>query len=360
MIWSSLPLRIKILLISSAIVIVFAAAFRAEMSERAVTGDFSVGNSGEFEVSAFPPSRPKVSDRLSRFVDSFVRVGTSTLLSEDAPISVIAPSAPKPPVNTITAASYLVGNLETGEIYFSLEIDRAYAIASITKLVTVLVARNILKPDQLIPITPTMLEPYGEEGGLRLGDTLTASELTYPLILESSNDAAEALAEAAGMSVFISEMNALVSRLGMKKTYFDEPSGLSPGDVSSARDLFTFAQHLYKNEQLILELTRLYRHELATTTATTSDVSASSTTPSTVRGGYAFKNTNPFVGDPHYIGGKTGRTNAALESMLSMFRYEVKGKSYPVAIIVLRSQIGNRQYDSATLYSRLMSKLESK
>lgn len=349
--WRSLPFRIRALLVSAIAVIVVSAAFRAEMSGQG-TRTTSDGVAVEASTSAFGFRKPQVSPRLARFVDSFVKVGTSTLISEDAPIprvNSVASSTVVAP-DTVTAEAYLVGNLQTGEVYSYLNPDHSYAIASISKLVTVLVARDVLKSDQPVFITPSMLEPYGEEGGLRLGDTLTAHELTYPLILESSNDAAEALAEAAGRDVFIKSMNDLVEGLGMKKTHFDESSGLSPGDVSSARDLFKFARHLYRYEPSILELTRLPSYAFATT----------STATSTERGPYAFKNTNPFVGDPHYIGGKTGRTNAALESMLSMFRYEIHGKVYPIAIVVLRSQIGNRQYDSSTLYSRLMNKLESK
>ncbi len=361
--WRSLPFRIRALLVSAIVIVAVSAAFRAEMSgqgKRTTSDDVGI----EASTSAFGFRKPQVSPRLARFVDSFVKVGTSTLISEDAPVPRVNSIASSTAVasDTVTAEAYLVGNLQTGEIYSYLNPDHSYAIASISKLVTVLVARDALKSDQPILITPSMLEPYGEEGGLRLGDTLTAHELTYPLILESSNDAAEALAEAAGRDVFIKSMNDLVEGLGMKKTHFDEPSGLSPGDVSSARDLFKFARHLYHDEPSILELTRLPSYAFATTSIAIAPgtLSTTSTATSTERGAYAFKNTNPFVGDPHYIGGKTGRTNAALESMLSMFRYEIHGRLYPIAIVVLRSQIGNRQYDSSTLYSRLMNKLESK
>jgi D-alanyl-D-alanine endopeptidase (penicillin-binding protein 7) len=198
----------------------------------------------------------------------------------------------------------------------------------------------------MITITDKVLEAgYGAAGGLIENESFSPEELEYPLLLESSNDAAEAFAAAVGYSTYIQLMNALAQqKIGLKNTRFFDPSGMSPGNVSNARDLFKLAQYLYPNEQGLLEITGLPKMNIATTSAHQS---------------HEFTNIDPFVYDPHFIGGKTGRTDQAKEAMLSLFTYSSKGKIYPVGVIVLRSEFSARETDSETLFSRLMTKLDS-
>lgn len=262
------------------------------------------------------------------------------------PLPTPRPSAPvRPVVPTVSAEAYLVANLDTGEIYSSQNTKAVFPIASLSKLVTALVALQSMSPDQMITITQPMLDAYGEAGRLALGESYTVSELLYPLLLESSNDAAEALALFHGYSTFIQKMNALVAELGMTSTSFRDASGLSSGNGGNAEDLFKLAQYIYRTQQPLLTLTRQVSYSVAS---------------STHHGAKTWHSINPFPYDPHFMGGKTGRTYEAKESMISLFRYNAGGISYPVAIIVLRSDFSVREEDSSYLFEQFIRKIEGR
>ena len=121
----------------------------------------------------------------------------------------------------------------------------------------------------------------------------------------------------------------------MPATYFADPSGLSEHNQSSARDFFTFARYLYLYRPDILALTRTVR----TTVATTSD-----------HGSHDFASIHPFVTDYRFIGGKTGRTPEAGETMLT----EMRLNGQPIAIIVLGSEFAHRASDTQLLIDTVM------
>jgi D-alanyl-D-alanine carboxypeptidase len=262
------------------------------------------------------------------------------LLQDPPQETVKVPVKPAKPL--ISAEAYLVGNVETGEIYIEHNPGAVFPIASLSKLITAMIATHSMKSDQKITITQSMLDAYGDAGHLVLGETFTVSELLYPLLLESSNDAAEAIAEGFGFDSFIALMNSFVRDINMTSTSFKDSSGLSSGNVSNSRDLFTLSRYLYANEKSLLDLSRLSQMELASTTE---------------HGGHIFHTINPFPGDPHFIGGKTGRTIEARESMISLFSYPQGGKIYPIAIIVLRSDWSTREIDSGILFEQAVVKI---
>lgn len=263
-------------------------------------------------------------------------------VAESVPVYLAKPAISARPL--ISAEAYMVANLQTGEIYNSFNPNKIFPIASLSKLMTAIIASHNMASDEPIQITQKALDDgYGDAGHFTLGETLTVSEMLYPLLLESSNDAAEALAQSYGYDKFIASMNALASELNMKSTSFKDASGLSPGNISSATDLFILARYLYTKEQSILEITRLPVKTVATTTE---------------HGLHIWHSTNPFPFDPHFLGGKTGRTTEAKESMVSLLRYTQGQTSYPVAVIVLRSDFSLRELDSSILFTKFMQKLE--
>ncbi|MDP3962379.1 MAG: serine hydrolase [bacterium] len=258
--------------------------------------------------------------------------------------TTVSSKSSAPAASLVSAEAYLVKNLDTGKIYSERNTRSVFPIASITKLITALVALENIGPDKKITITQEMLDGgYGDAGHLVVGESLTVSELTYPLLMESSNDVAEALAQSYGYGAFLGKMNEFVSSLGMSATSFRDASGMSSGNVSSANDLYILAKYLYTKKKPILDLSRTKVMALASTTE---------------HGEHTFKTINPFSFDPNFVGGKTGRTNEAKESMISLFRYEQNGISYPVAIIVLRSDFV-REIDSSTLFGQFLQKIKA-
>jgi len=242
----------------------------------------------------------------------------------------------------ISAQAYLVANLDTGEVYIEHNPTVVFPIASLTKLITALVVLHTIPPDQKMTVNESMLAAYGNAGHLVLGETLTAKELLYPLLLESSNDAAEVLAQSYGYTEFIRLMNAFAGTIGMPSTFFKDASGMSSANSSNARDLFALSRHLYRSEKELLDLTR----QVTMSVASTSE-----------HGPHTWKTINPFPLDPHFIGGKTGRTAEARESMISLFRYNDGANSYPIAIIVLRADFTSREVDSSRLLEKFITRV---
>ena len=203
-----------------------------------------------------------------------------------------------------------------------------------------------------------MLAVYPNSYGVELGEKFTLHDLLYAMLLQSNDNIAEGIAMAysspatyisapAGTSpsetFFIQKMNALSASLGLTQTHFQDASGLAAGNVSDAKDLFSFARYLYANQQSLLGITTTYSYPVATTTDHL---------------GHDFINIDPFVGDPHYVGGKTGRTDLAGETMLSIFDYKQNGIDYPIVVIVLHSDLSERQNDSSKLYLQAIDLIE--
>jgi D-alanyl-D-alanine carboxypeptidase len=282
-------------------------------------------------------------------VVSGVRMIEEDILLDDHEKPIAKPSVlpnPKPITKPyITAESYIVGNLKTGEIYLQLNSDKVAPIASVSKLYTALVVKHVFDQEKEISITQTMLDAYGESGGLRLDERFKPEELLYALLLVSSNDAAEAFAQSFGFEEFMSNMNGFAKEIGMHKTYFSDPSGLSPQNISNASDLFALAKYLYSSEKNILDISKTVEFNIATTTE---------------HGSHHYVNINPFTAYSYFSGGKTGRTNEAKEAMVSIFDQTVGDTTYPIAVIVLRSDLGEREMNTEKLLGLFMDKVSGK
>jgi D-alanyl-D-alanine carboxypeptidase len=151
----------------------------------------------------------------------------------------LAPTAPPPPI--IKARSTILVDLDSGKTLFQLDPRGRHAPASLTKVVTALVALDHLRIDQVVTVPPTISQlPWDSTRmGLRAGERLTVRELLYGLFLNSGNDAAITLSEAVmPRATFVALMNARAAGLGMTDTHFVNPIGLDdPGHYTSAADL---------------------------------------------------------------------------------------------------------------------------
>ncbi|MEK9186325.1 MAG: CapA family protein [Patescibacteria group bacterium] len=234
------------------------------------------------------------------------------------------------PFPSISAEAFLVADIKNGTITQQKNKEEILPIASITKLMVAAVSIETLNQHNPIAITEEILkEGYGNYGSLRSGETITAGEMLYPLLLESSNDAAVALATARGKENFIKLMNQKAGALGMLNTNFEESSGISEKNTSTAQDLFLMAQHLYNNEKWILNITKKEEFRF-------------------------WKNNSSFAGDERYLGGKNGYTEASFDTALALFSLPSKeSENKDMAIILLRSQ--NRKKDINAILTWLES-----
>ena len=154
------------------------------------------------------------------------------------------PAGAAPPV--VRARAWYVVDATTGEVLASHNARMRVAIASITKLMTVIVALQHLKPDETVTVTRQAAMVGEESIPLQPGQQITVSDLLAGALIQSANDAADALADAAAggdRPLFIRWMNQEAAKLGLRDTHFVRPDGLdAPGHLSSARDVYVLAR----------------------------------------------------------------------------------------------------------------------
>jgi D-alanyl-D-alanine carboxypeptidase (penicillin-binding protein 5/6) len=144
------------------------------------------------------------------------------------------------------ARAFYVVNGATGEVLAAKNANARVPIASITKLMTVLVALQHLKLGDTVTVTAAAARVGEERIPLYAGQRITVRDLLAGALIQSANDAADALAAAAAggdISKFVAWMNERARRLGLRDTHFVRPDGLdAPGHVSSARDVAVLAR----------------------------------------------------------------------------------------------------------------------
>jgi len=130
---------------------------------------------------------------------------------------------------------------DTREVLLSKNDQAVLPIASLTKLMTALIVKELKLPmDEMILITQDDVDTEkGSSSRLRVGTRLSREELLHLALMSSENRAAHALGRSApgGMRTFVAQMNNKARELGMRDTRFVEPTGLSSKNQSSAQDL---------------------------------------------------------------------------------------------------------------------------
>jgi len=141
----------------------------------------------------------------------------------------------------LRSSSALVLDADTGEVVIDKNADAVTPIASITKLMTAMVILDRgLDLNQRIVISREDSDSLkGTRSRLRPGSILTRGELLLIALMASENRAAAALGRTypGGLEPFVAAMNAKAAALDMRDSRFVDPTGLSPNNVSSARDL---------------------------------------------------------------------------------------------------------------------------
>ncbi len=206
----------------------------------------------------------------------------------------------------IQAHVALVADLQSGEIYFEKNGADRWPLASITKLTTAAYATLHIGNDQLVSVGAALLvslNPESSSSSILPGE-YAMHDLLYALLLPSSNVAAEALAQNFGREQFLAGMNALATEWGAASTHFEDPTGLSPANQSTAHDILKIAQAIYIKYPEIFKITRTPKFTI---------------TEHTSGKRQSFASINLFAGKPDFIGGKTGYTDEAGGNLVSVF-----------------------------------------
>jgi len=219
------------------------------------------------------------------------------------------------------AFSLKVNEEGTWQILYQKNIKQKLPIASLTKLMTALVVLENYQLDLPIKISKKAVEQEEDSGQLKIGETLTVENLLYIMLIESSNDAAYALAEAIGVDNFVDIMNWETKSLGLKNTHFTNPTGLDdPKNYSTAQDLAILTKNLLK-KPLLWEILGTPEYDLYLPDGTLH---------------HKLKNTNELLGKiPGIIGGKTGWSPQAQGCFLLVLK---KGKGEYFINIILGAE----------------------
>lgn len=151
------------------------------------------------------------------------------------------------------SAKEIVIEWTTGRVLYALNADERAYPASTTKILTALVVAETLPLDLEVTVPAVAAGVEGSSVYLRAGEKLTVEELLYGLILRSGNDAAVALAVAAGGSVphFAAMMNERAAACGAERSHFVNPHGLHDDEhYTTARDLALITAEAYRNADL--------------------------------------------------------------------------------------------------------------
>lgn len=248
----------------------------------------------------------------------------------------------------VEAASFVVFDVDTGTIIAEKDSHTRRPLASITKIMSAVVARDMLPKNSPITIKNEFLAEEGDNG-LRDGETFTLSNLLDLSLIVSSNDGARSIASVAGAfklgtndytlgrSEFIKDMNKKAGELGLSSLSFTNETGLdnadgTTGGYGSAEDIAKLFKYTLKQYPDLLEATR-----------------NNTDTLKSIQYVHQAVNTNKSLTEiPNVIASKTGFTALAGGNLAVVFD---AGFGKPIAIVVLGSTTNGRFSDVVALAS---------
>ena len=242
-------------------------------------------------------------------------------------------------VPAVSAQSVLVAHLETGEALLNKNGADILPIASLTKLMTAVVASEVVNLERSVKISPSMLSASIQSYPLKANASYRAFDLLYPLLMQSSNGSAEAFAAFSGRGFFVENMNRKAESLGMADSRFTGPAGLGDGTVSTSKNLLELARYIYEKRRFLFQITKGETY--------------------LAYGPGALKklpNFNDFANHPDVIGAKIGETIAARETSVTLWSFRTPGGRVPIAVIVLGSE--NQLEDQKTILEWLKENFE--
>lgn len=243
----------------------------------------------------------------------------------------------------ITAKSAYVWDVNSQKALYKKNESEQLPLASLTKLMTALVAEEVLGEHDAITISETAIKQDGVSG-LSSGETFDRMALSDLMLISSSNDGAYALAYAAGAvlaqkdpaNAFVQAMNIRADELGLTQTFFKNPTGLDislteAGSYGTARDISFLMEYIIKNEPNIIEFTKDREIDITSENGETHET----------------ENTNYYVDQiPGLIASKTGYTDLAGGNLVVAFD---AGLNRPIIITVLGSTRQERFSDVMAL-----------
>lgn len=204
----------------------------------------------------------------------------------------------------VNTNKYILMDMDTNRIIIGENINEVKSVASISKIMTAILAIESGKMDDKVTVGDEILAAYGSGIYIKQGEVLTLKDLVYGLMLRSGNDASYAIAKYVGGSVenFVKKMNEKAIEIGMKNTTFNNPNGLDEekGNYSTAYDMAILTSYAMKNNEY-KKITKTKKYVLKTNMNV-----------------YSWTNKNKLLKLYKYAtGGKTGYTKIAKRTLVT-------------------------------------------
>lgn len=268
----------------------------------------------------------------------------------ELPPTVVKPLPEPQPLSTATvedvtlrAKAAFIWDVRTQRMLFEKNADAVLPLASITKLMTTLVAYELMEDTTITSMPLSAIQQEGSSG-LSVGERLSAEKLRKLALISSSNDAAFALGASVGellgdqdpAAQFVAAMNIRAGELGLNTLEFWNPTGLDlsttkPGAVGSAKDVSLLMEYIITHHPEIIAPTQESAARIYNTAGAYHEIN----------------NTNEAALEiPNMIGSKTGFTDLAGGNLTIAFD---AGFDRPIVITVLGSTRDERFSDVLTL-----------
>ena len=244
---------------------------------------------------------------------------------------------------SVHAAAAYVWDVKEQRALYSKNAEEALPLASITKLMTTLLAHELISDKETATVSASAIKQEGSSG-LSVGEQLEAGKLRELALVSSSNDAAYALGANVGALLgdqnptaqFVRGMNIRAEELHLTSLKFKNTTGLDlsltePGAVGSAKDVSFLMEYIITNYPKLIEPTQQTAARIYNTAGAYHDIS----------------NTNEAIPEiPNMIGSKTGYTDLAGGNLTIAFD---AGLNRPVIVTVLGSTRDDRFSDVLAL-----------
>ena len=181
-----------------------------------------------------------------------LRIWVAAVFAALAFVTAAHAAATPPPL--VLARAFIVENPSTGDVLAQHGAWTRVPIASITKLMTVIVALDHARWNDVVRVRSDAAAVGESTVHLRAGERIRVGDLVKAALIQSANDAAVALADYVGhgnREAFVSMMNEKAQELGLERTHFIRPDGLDVrGHYSTAKDVTTLAEFAMRNPRI--------------------------------------------------------------------------------------------------------------
>lgn len=320
-----------------------AGLYKAEVKEEKHLSSFSpvytpwnIHFQGNFFIHGWPYWAETGKDVESAYSGGCIRLSTIDakevydLININTPVLVFENNkeftdhAYSPNVYDISAEGFIAADIGNSYVFLEKNKEEQFDLGGMTNLLTALVATDYMDIEREL-IVPKEALVETSEPRLKVGNRYSVFDLLFPLLIESSNESAVALASPLGRIYFKSLLQKKAEAIGMSNTTIDNINGGSGENKTTLEDTFHLANYLYNNRKFILNLSRgvidnnAYGEPVFTN----------------IRKNTQFKDNKSYVGG---IIGKTIVEGSTTESGLAIFNVNFNGEERPIIISVFNSE----------------------